>query len=97
MSALTCRIRVKKMEKDEDDGGGADGAVDLLPDSALVPIRAYPDVGIELRTKWAQEIMKSFATTSDKPHGQIRPWDFIIMLDESVKALAAATNQSRNN
>lgn len=97
MSALTCRIRVKKTEKDED--GGADG-VDLLPESALVPIRVYPDVGIELRTKWAQEVMKSFATTttsSNNPHGQIRPWDFIAMLDGSVKALAAAPSPSRNN
>lgn len=97
MSALTCRIRVKKSEKDDKDGD-ADG-VDLLPESALVPIRSYPDVGIELRTKWAQEIMKSFATTtsSNNPHGQIRPWDFIAMLDGSVKALAAATSPSRNN
>lgn len=95
MSELTCRIRVKKTEKDED--GGAD-RVDPLPESALVPIRAYPDVGIELRTKWAQEIMKYFATTtsSNDPHGQIRPWDFIAMLDGSVKALAATTSSSRS-
>ena len=95
MSALTCRIRVKKTEKDEDDSSA--NRVDLLPESALIPIRAYPDVGIELRTKWAQEIMKSFATTSDKPHRQIRPWDFIAMLDGSVKALAAVTSPPRKN
>lgn len=105
MTELTCRMRVKKTEEDED--GGADG-VDLFPESALVPIRSYPDVGIELRTKWAQELMKSFATsststttTTNNPHGlQIRPLDFIAMLDGSVKVLtaaSAATGPSRNN
>lgn len=57
-----------------------------------LPILGYPEAGIELRTKWAQELMKSFATRSR--HGQIRPLDFIAMLDGSVKALA--TEPSRN-
>ena len=97
MTELTCRIRVKKTEEDEDCG--ADG-VALFPESALVPIQSYADAGIELRTKWAQELMKSFSTstnTTNNPHGlQIRPWDFIAMLDGSVKALTAA-GPSRND
>lgn len=94
MTALTCRIRVKTTEEDEDSS--ADGV--HLTEPALVPIRSYPDAGIELRTKWAQELMKYFATTTSSinPHGQIRPWDFIAMLDGSVKAVAAATASSHN-
>lgn len=79
-AVLTCRIRVIKTEE-KNSAEGMD-----LPESALVPLRDYPDVGIELRTKWAQEVMKYFA--SSNPHDYIRPWDFIATPDGSVKALA---------
>ncbi|MCJ1348536.1 hypothetical protein MMC31_006768, partial [Peltigera leucophlebia] len=79
-AVLPCRIRVMKIE----EKNGAEG-VDL-PESAAVPLRDYPDAGIELRTKWAEEMMKSFAESN--PHGYVRPWDFIAMSDGSVKALA---------
>lgn len=79
-AVLTCRIRVIKTEE-KNSAEGMD-----LPESALVPLRDYPDVGIELRTKWAQDVMKYFA--SSNPHDYIRPWDFIATPDGSVKALA---------
>lgn len=79
-TVLTCRIRVEKAE----EKNGAEG-VDL-PESAVVPLHDYPNAGIELQTKWAQEVMKTFATSN--PHGYIRPWDFIATSDGSVKALA---------
>lgn len=79
-AVLTCRIRVKKTG----EKNGAEGTD--LPETALVSLRDYADVGIELRTKWAQEVMKSFATRN--PHDYIRPWDLIATPDGSVKALA---------
>lgn len=44
-----------------------------------------PDAGIELRTKWAQELMKYFATSN--PLDYIRQWDFVATPDGSVRAL----------
>ena len=76
-AVLPCRIRVKKPEE-ENCAEGVD-----LPESAVVALRDYPDAGVELRIKWAQEVMKAFATSN--PHGCIRPWDFIAMSDGSVK------------
>ena len=75
---LTCRIRVKKFEEKND-------AEDCtkLPESAVISLRDCFDVGIEIRTKWAEEVIKYFAN----PPGHIRAWDFIATAGGSVKAL----------
>jgi hypothetical protein len=47
-------------------------------------LRDCSDVGIEIRTQWAREVMKFFA----EPHDRIRSWDFLARLDGSVKSVA---------
>ena len=76
---LTCRIRVKKVE-DKDDNS-------VQPQEAtLLPLKDYPDVGIEIRARWAEEVMKHFEHTGE-PHTSIRPWDLVAGLDGSIESL----------
>ncbi|KAL9064592.1 MAG: hypothetical protein Q9161_008769 [Pseudevernia consocians] len=76
---LTCRIRVKKVEDNESDG-------EKPEEATFLPLGEYPDVGTEIRVRWANEVMKHFEQ-SEKPHTSIRPWDFVAELDGSVQSL----------
>ena len=79
LAKLTCRFRVKKVEDHDDDCEKLRGATILLLSDHL-------DVGTELRTRWANEMMKHFEQI-EEPHISIRPWDFVAELDGSVKSL----------
>ena len=78
-SELICRIRVKKVEDNDGDSGQPQEAT-------ILPLRDYPDVGTEIRTRWADEVIKHFGQTGE-PLSSIRPWDFIAGLDGSVDSL----------
>jgi hypothetical protein len=73
---LTCRIRVDRAEEPQDP--------------EVFALRDCSDVGIEIRTQWAREVMKFFA----EPHDRIRPWDFLARLDGSVKSIALSSSSS---
>ena len=73
---LTCRIRVEK--------GEADDAGIAQPETPTVfDLKDCSEVSIEIRTQWANEVVKCFGTIRDC----IRPWDFIARLDGSVESL----------
>ncbi len=76
---LTCRIRVKSVEKN-------DGDSEKTQEATFRPLGDYPDAGIEIRTCWANEVMKHFERTEGN-YTSIRPWDFIAGLDGSVESL----------
>ncbi|KAL8894401.1 MAG: hypothetical protein Q9192_004351 [Flavoplaca navasiana] len=76
---LTCRLRVKKAECSDDDSGQPQEA-------AILPLRDCPNIGTELRIRWANEMMKHFEQIGE-PHTSIRPRDFIAGLDGSVESL----------
>ncbi len=76
---VTCRIRVEKAEGNDGDNGQSQ-------EVATFPLRDCPDIGIEIRTRWATEVMKHFEQTR-KPHTGIRPWDFVAKLDGSIESL----------
>lgn len=82
-SEVTCRIRVKKFEDNDDASGQPQEATILLP------LRDYPDVGTEIRTHWADEVIKHFGQTGE-PLNSIRPWDFVAGLDGSIESLPMA-------
>lgn len=77
---LTCRLRVKKIEYSDDDSRQPQEA-------AMLPLRDCPNIGIEIRTRWANEVMKHFEHT-EKPHTSIRPRDFAAGLDGSIESLS---------
>ena len=76
---LTCRIRVKSAEKN-------DGDSEKTQEATFLPLGDHPDVGTEIRTRWADEVMKHFER-AEGPHTSIRPWDFVAGLDGSVESL----------
>ena len=76
---LTCRIRVEKTEGNDCDNG-------LPQEVVTLPLRDCPDIGIEIRTRWATEVMKHFEQIR-KPRTCIRPWDFVARLDGSIESL----------
>lgn len=78
---LTCRLRVKNVEDNNGEGGQSQ-------QTTILSLREFPDVGTEIRTRWANEVMKHFGQT-EKPHTSIRPWNFIAELDGSVQSLPA--------
>ena len=55
-------------------------------EAVMIPLRNCPDIGIEVRTRWATELMKHFGQTR-KPQTSIRPWNFVAKLDGSVECL----------
>ena len=79
---LTCRIRLHKAEKYDAD-------TDQPEESAVFDLKDCQEVGIEVRTQWAREIMKYFDIT----HESVRPWDFLARLDGSVKLLPQSVSQ----
>jgi hypothetical protein len=80
---LPCRIRVKRAEDNEAD-------TTQSQESAVCFLRDCPDVGTELRTQWAREVMKYFGEV----HDRIRPWDFLARLDGSVESLALPSSDA---
>ncbi len=76
---LTCRLRVKKVQHSDDDSGQSQ-------ETAILPLRDCPDIGTEIRTRWANEVMKHFEQTGE-PHTSIRPRDFLAGLDGSIESL----------
>lgn len=44
---LTCRLRVKKVHHSDDDSGQPQ-------ETAILPLRDCPDIGAEIRTRWAK-------------------------------------------
>ena len=77
---LTCRLRVKNVEHN-------DGNSERPQESTiLLPLRDYPEIGTEMRTHWANEVIKHFGQTGG-PHTSIRPWDFVARLDGSIESL----------
>ena len=76
---LTCRIRVEKTEGNDCDNG-------LPQEVVTLPLRDCPEIGIEIRTRWATEVMKHFEQIR-KPRTCIRPWDFVARLDGSIESL----------
>jgi len=80
-SQLSCRIRVNKAENSDADTEQPEG-------SAIFNLKDCPEVGIEIRTTWAREVIKHFSTLDDA----IRPWDFLARLDGSVELLATTAS-----
>ncbi|KAI4190096.1 MAG: hypothetical protein L6R41_001015 [Letrouitia leprolyta] len=76
---LTCRLRVKKVQHSDDNSG-------QLQEAAILPLRDCPEIGTEIRTRWANEVMKHFEQT-EEPHISIRPRDFLAGLDGSIESL----------
>ncbi|KAL8647837.1 MAG: hypothetical protein Q9210_005326 [Variospora velana] len=76
---LTCRLRVEKVQHSDDNNG-------RLQEAAILPLRDCPEIGPEIRTRWANEVMKHFAQT-EVPHTSIRPRDFLARLDGSIESL----------
>ena len=76
---LICRVRVKTVEDYDDEGGQP-------REATILPLRDYPDVGTEIRTRWANEVINHFGETGE-PHTSIRPWDFVAELDGSIESL----------
>ena len=70
---------MKKVEYSDDDSGQPQEA-------AILPLRDCPDIGSEIRTRWANEVMKHFEQTGE-PHTSIHPRDFVAGLDGSVESL----------
>jgi hypothetical protein len=60
-----------------------------LQESAVFAFRDCPDVGIEIRTQWAHEVMKYFG----EPDDRIRPCDFLTRLDGSVESLVLPSSE----
>ena len=81
---LTCRIRVKKVVDN-------DGDSEKPPEATVLPLNDCPDLGIEIRTSWANEVMKHFAKTDEKPYTSIRQWDFVAGIDGSIESLPMPT------
>lgn len=73
---LTCRIRVEK-------GETYDAGTGQPENSTVSDLKDCHEVGIEIRTQWAREVVKCFGVIQDC----IRPWDFIARLDGSVESL----------
>ena len=73
---LTCQIRVNKAENHDED-------VDWPENSAVFDLKDCPEVGIEVRIRWASNVVKYFEVI----HDSIRPWDFIGELDGSIRLL----------
>jgi len=76
---LTCRIRVNKAEDYDADN-------EQPENSAFFDLKDCPEVGIEIRTQWAREVVKYFGVI----HNSVRPWDFLCRLDGSVKPLSTS-------
>ena len=67
---------------------------DVQPkEAAIFSLKDYPDVGIEIRTLWVNEVMKHFGQTQER-RDRIRPWDFVARLDGSVESLTAPVSES---
>ncbi len=77
---LTCRVRVKKVED-------SDGDSEQPQEATMLPLSDYPDIRTEIRTRWANEVIKHFGQTGE-PHNSIRPWDFVAGLDGSIESLS---------
>lgn len=65
---------------------GNDGDNGQPQEVATFPFRDCPDIGIEIRTHWATEVMKHSEQTR-KPHTCIWPWDFVARLNGSIESL----------
>lgn len=72
---VTCQIHVQKIE----DNGRTQKI-------AMKSLRNCPDIGVELRIRWATELMKHFEQPPE-PITSIRPWDFVAKMDGSVESL----------
>ena len=75
---LTCRLQVKKVEDNDDSG--------QPQEATILPLKDFPDVGTETRTRWANEVIKHFGQT-EETYTSIRPWDFVAGLDGSIESL----------
>lgn len=80
---LTCCLRVKKVD-DNDDGSKQS------QEATILPLRDYPDVGTDIRTSWANEVIKHFEQNGG-PHSSIRSWNFIAGLDGSIESVSTPT------
>ena len=83
---LTCRIRVKKVEGNDDDNG-------QQQEVTIRPLSDYPTTGTEIRTLWANEVIKHFGST-EEPHTSIRPLDFVAGLDGSLESIGTPVLES---
>lgn len=77
---LTCQIRVHKAENHDEDVGRPEN-------SAVFDLKDCPEVGIEVRKRWASNVMKYFEVIQDS----IRPWNFIGELDGSIRLLPSSS------
>lgn len=75
---LTCRIRVLKAENNNHEEHIVEPQ-----EHTVCSLQDCSDVGIEIRTQWAHEVMKLFS----EQHDHIRPWDLLAGLDGSVTPL----------
>jgi len=80
---LICRIRVDK-------AGVYDADTEQPENSAVFDLKDCPEVGIEIRTQWAREIVKYFGII----HDSMRPWDFLGRIEGSVKPLPMSVPES---
>ena len=79
---LICRFRVAKPKS-------YNGYPGQPEKSAVFDLKDCPEVGIEIRTQWAREVMKYFGDT----HNSIRPWDFLGRLDGSLELLPTSASE----
>ena len=76
---MICRLRVARKAQD-------DAVIENTKEPQILPLKDCPDLDIELRTRWANEVMEHFGETKE-PHSSIRSWDFIAGLDGDVKSV----------
>lgn len=79
---LICRIRVNK-------ANDCNGSTEQLEHSAVFDIKDCAEMGIQLRTQWAREVVNHFGVI----HNAIQPWDFLARLDGSVKLLPVPASE----
>lgn len=79
LAELTCRLRVKTIEDNDNHLGQPHEA-------KFLHLEDCSDIGIEIRTSWANKVIKWFGQAGETP-SSIRPWNFIAELDGSVVSL----------
>lgn len=84
---LPCQIHVKKVEDSDGDSG-------QTQEATILSVGDCPDIGIEIRTRWAAELMKCFAQTRE-PRTSIRPWDFVARLNGSIESLPMPVSEDK--
>ena len=83
---VTCRVRVQKPQT---SGGQTTSSKKL----AEFSIKDCPDIRIETRLKWAENVIDITSDTK-LPH-RIRPWDLLLHLDGTVSTVPVSASKKK--